>query len=563
MWHIWYNIRAMYARTKTFTNKDGSKRTYLQIVEAVRENGKVRQKVLLNMGRIEDLQEDSLDRLIASLAKFSKKKWIQAEAEKLLVHNAKEWGLELIFRHLWDELHLDAILQRSFSSAYTSEQLSEAVYAMILNRISDPLSKRGVNRWIEEVYRPAFSQLELHHFYRSLDLLAKHKETIELELFKRTQSLFNMQVDMVFWDTTSTYFEGKGPAGLGNYGYSKDHRPDRIQVMIGVVMTRLGIPIAHEVFPGNTSDAVTFSQIIADIRKRFNLNRVIFVGDRGMVSKKILDELDRNHIEYIVGMRMRKTKDVGEVLKTGGKYRTVRENLKVKEVWYDADRYIVCYNPIQAEHDKKAREEMVAKLESQIKNNGVKSLVGNSGYRRYLLLKKDAVIGIDEKAIREEARYDGKYVLRTNSQLDTDEVALAYKDLWRVERAFREIKSSLDLRPVYHWKDSRVRGHIMVCFLALVLESALQRKLFEKKIELEYIYLLRDLQQLRAVELTIGEDQYLCRTELAGKAYEAFKALGIRPPLQIAKLEKKSNTTKEREKPEYFNLTLFPDTEEV
>jgi hypothetical protein len=241
----------------------------------------------------------------------------------------------------------------------------------------------------------------------------------------------------------------------------------------------------------------------------------------------------------------------------------VRDKLRVKEVWHDANRYIICYNPLQAEYDKKAREEMVAKLESQLKNNGVKSLVGNSGYRRYLLLNKDAVIGINHQLLKREARYDGKYVLRTNSQLDTTEVALAYKDLWRVERAFREIKSSLDLRPVYHWKDSRVRGHIMVCFLALVLESALRRKLLEKNIEVEYIYLLRDLQQLKAVEMTIGENRYLCRTELVGKANEAFRALGIRPPLQIARLENKSKSTKEPEKPGYINLTLFSETEGV
>ena len=228
------------------------------------------------------------------------------------------------------------------------------------------------------------------------------------------------------------------------------------------------------------------------------------------------------------------------------------------QVWYDADRYIICYNPAQAGHDKKAREEMVQKLKEQLENNGVKSLVGNSGYRRYLLLKKDTVVGINQDLLKEEARYDGKYVLRTNCQLDTDEVALAYKDLWRVERSFREIKSSLDLRPVYHWKDSRVRGHIMVCFLALVLESALRKKLLEKKSEVEYLYLLRDLQQLRAVELTIGGDRYLCRTELAGNSYEAFKALGIRPPLQIEKLTNKRKTGENKKEPEYFNLTLFP-----
>lgn len=201
----------------------------------------------MNLGRVEDLQDGSLDRLIASLAKFSKKKWVLAEAEKLMVHCAKEWGLELIFRHLWDQLSLDNILKRHFSQAHTYDKLAEAIYAMVLNRISDPMSKRGVNEWINGVYRPAFEQLDLHHFYRSLDFLAENKESIELELFERTKTLFDLQVDMVFWDTTSTYFEGNGPAELGDYGYSKDHRPDRIQVMIGVVMTRSGIPIAHEV----------------------------------------------------------------------------------------------------------------------------------------------------------------------------------------------------------------------------------------------------------------------------------------------------------------------------
>ncbi|OAT79492.1 IS1634 family transposase, partial [Desulfotomaculum copahuensis] len=368
-----------------------------------------------------------------------------------------------------------------------------------------------------------------------------YKEKIELDLFENTRDLFDLDVDMVFWDTTSTYFEGRGPVELGRYGYSKDHRPDRIQVMIGVVMTRVGIPIAHEVFPGNTSDAATFRQIIAKVRQRFNLTRVIFVGDRGMVSKDILDDLDKDRIEYIVGMRMRKIKDVGAVLKTGGRYRTVKENLKVKEVWHDADRYIVCYNPVQAEYDKHARDEMARKLAEQLKSGGIKSLVGNRGYRKYLLLNKEAVVGIDHEAMQQEARFDGKYVLRTNTQMSTEEAALAYKDLWRVERAFRKMKSSLDLRPVFHWKDSRVRGHIMVCFLALVLESALQRKLVEKNIKVEYIYLLRDLQQLKAVELSIGDEKFLCRTELAGKAYEAFKALGIRPSLQIAEIKNREN----------------------
>jgi len=261
----------MYARTKTFTNKDGSRRTYLQIVHGVRKDGKVQQTVVAYLGRLEEMQEGSLDRLVESLAKFSKKQWVQAEAQKLMVKSAREWSLDLIFRNIWDQLGLDRIPKRHFSKAKTFCELSEAVCAMVLNRISDPLSKRAANEWLTEVYRPAFSKLEPHHLYRSLDLLAEHKDDIEPKLFERSWSLFALQVDMLFWDTTSTYFGGDGSSELGRFGHSKDSRPDRKQVMIGVVMTRAGIPIAHEVFLGNTANVSNFKEIIYKVRKRFSL----------------------------------------------------------------------------------------------------------------------------------------------------------------------------------------------------------------------------------------------------------------------------------------------------
>ncbi|MFZ5499742.1 MAG: IS1634 family transposase [Pseudomonadota bacterium] len=523
----------MYVRTKTFANKDGSQRTYLQIVESVREEGKVRQKVIANLGRIEDLQDKEIDCLITSLAKFSRKRWIQAEAANLLVQSAKEWGLELVFGHLWEKLGLARIIANLLEQTEISSPLGEAVRAMVLNRISDPRSKRAVHEWLDEVYRPAFATLELHHFYRALDFLAGHKENIENALFAETRNLFNLELDMVFWDTTSTYFEGEGPE-MARYGYSKDHRPDRVQIIVGVLMTREGMPVAHQVFPGNTADIETFKAAINDARRRFNLRRVIFVADRGMVSPALLDELDRQRIEYIVGVKMRRAGAVAEVLATGGRYKVVRDNLKVKEVWHAADRYIVCYNPVEAEHDRQAREEMVQKLKAKLKA-GIKPLIGNKGYRCFLKLN-GAKAEIDRQALEREARYDGKYVLRTNADLDTDAAALAYKDLWRVERAFRELKSTLDLRPIYHWKDRRVHGHVMVCFLALVLESALQQSLKPAGAQVEYQYLIRDLKKLKAVELTLDGQTYLCRTEMPGRAYEAFRALGIRPPQHVREL---------------------------
>jgi transposase len=524
----------MFPRTKTAYNKDGSQRQYLYIVASVREGDKVRQKTIANLGRLDKLQEEGeLDKLIDGLAAFSKNSWVQTEAAKLMVHNAKEWGTELIFRHLWKKLGLQDILDDIVARTGSAAPTAEAIYAMVLNRVSEPLSKRAVSQWVDDIHRPEFSALRLRHYYNALDFLEEHKEAIEFDLFHNVKNLFNMELDLVFWDTTSTYFTGEGPVGLAKHGHSKDHRPDRKQLMIGVLMTREGLPVSHQIYPGNTADIETFKDMIKNAGKKFKLGRTIFVGDRGMVSQELLDELDRQGVEYIVGVRMRKVKATEQVLKTGGRYKKINESLYVKEVWSDdADRYIICYNPEEAERDRIVRAETVKKLEDKLRETSVKQMVGHRGYRRYLSIKGPKPT-IDLRTIKNEARYDGKYVLRTNAMLDTDEVAQAYKELWRVERAFRDLKSTLSLRPMYHWKESRVRGHVMVCFLALVLESALQNHLPE---EVEYSYLIRDLKQLRAVELTLSGEKYLCRTELPGCSNAAFKALGIRPPNLTTKI---------------------------
>lgn len=522
----------MYVRTKTFKNKDGSTRTYLYIVEGRRVNGKVRQEIVANLGRLEELQEKGLDQIIEGLVKFSKKQWIQMQARALEAKWAKELGPALVFRRLWEDLDLSRMLWKFQNATQLTINIDEAVFAMVLNRLCEPQSKFGVTKWIKNVYRPQFEQLELHHFYRSLDFVAEHKDQLEVGLFDRIKNLFNVELDLVFWDTTTIYFEGKGAEGLAAYGFSKDNRPDRVQIVIGVLMTRDGTPVAHQVFPGNTADVETFRAALTALKKRFNIRRVIMVGDRGMVSREIIEEITTSGMEYIVGVKMRKLKQMAAVLSRAGRYRKVKDNLKVKEVKHQGIRYVVCYNPEEAAHDAKARAEMVAKLEQKLQTGGLKSLIGNSGYRRYLKVS-GAKATIDRQTLKEEARFDGKYVLQTNTQLSAGEVALAYKGLWQVERAFRELKSGLDLRPVYHWTPSRIIGHVAVCFLAFVMEVALRKKLKETGIEASYRDILSDLTQLKAVQIIQDGQTYLARTELQGKAYDAFKAVGLRPPAKV------------------------------
>lgn len=517
----------MFIRTKTFTNKDGSKRSYLQLVETQRHGDKIRQKVVANLGRIEELQNGQIDRLIESLSRFSTKQWVRLEALKLGVKQAPQWGPALIFYHLWQHLGLEKILNKLLADTQAVTGYTEAVFAMVLNRLVEPRSKRGVDKWVNKVYRPQFKELQLHHYYRALDYLAEFKDRIEEELFFHVRNIFTLKLDLVFWDTTTTYFEGQGPQ-MAEEGYSKDHRPDRKQVVIGVLMTKDGFPVAHQVFPGNTADIETFRACLKELRKRFNIDRVIVVADRGMISRKLVREIEEAGLSYIFGVKMRKLKAMAEVLSRGGRYREVAENLKVKEVVHEGERYIVCLNPKEAERDRLAREEILSALAKKLKQ-GPKQLVGNSGYRRYLNFT-GATVSIDKEKVALEARFDGKYVLKTNTELAPDEVAQSYKSLWQVERAFRELKTGLNLRPVYHHTDSRVRGHIMVCFLALVLETALCRKLKQAGSNCSYSDLIDDLKELRAVEVTLDNQRFLARTEMVGQAYEAFKALGLRPP---------------------------------
>lgn len=302
----------MYVRTKVFKNKDGSTRTYLELIESYRVNGRARQRVIANLGRVEELQKGQIDRLIQQLTKFTETKWIKAHLEDSAnIVWTKSWGPALVFRHLWEKLGLKSVLK---SIPNSSEVTPAAIFAMVLNRLCDPQSKLGVSEWVNTMYCPEFESLQLQHYYRVLDILAEHKDKIELHLFHRVRDLFNLGLDLVFWDTTSTYFEGKGPEEFAKFGYSKDKCSDRMQIVIGVLMTKEGIPVAHEVFPCNTCDINTFKSILNCLREKFQINRVIIVGDRGMVSQKVLAEINNAGMEYIVGMRMRRLKGIDHML---------------------------------------------------------------------------------------------------------------------------------------------------------------------------------------------------------------------------------------------------------
>jgi hypothetical protein len=525
----------MFVRAKRFPRPDGSVRTYLDVVVNRRVDGRVRQEVVAHLGRLETLIADgAVDRLVEGLARYSRERWFRAEA--LRAERAATYGPVLVFRRLWEELGLAEQLTKRFAGTDIAYAGEEAVFAMALNRILEPHSKRGTRTWMETVHRPEWTGLELHHLYRALDVLAETGPEVEEALFARVRDLFHLDLTLMLFDTTSVYLEGEHPEGLAEFGYSRDHRPDRRQVVVGLLMTREGIPVCHRVFPGNTVDARAFQAVLKELKPRFGIERVVLVGDRGLVTEETLEELDRQRIGYILGMPLRRYARSQEVLARAGRYHHVADNLEVKEVWLEGERFVLCRNPEAAERDRQRREEIVEALRERLTTGGVGALLKSLVYRRFLTLQAREA-SIDPARVAADARLDGKWVLTTSTVMPSDELALAYKGLWRIERAFRQLKSGLDVRPVFHWTTPRVRAHILVCFLALVLESALQRRLAESSPEVSYSQVRHDLDQLCAVLMELDGERYLVRTELQGNAHAAFQAVGMRPPARIQPLD--------------------------
>ena len=526
----------MFLRCLAFPRKDGSQRKYLQIVQTYRESGRVRQKIIANLGRLDELiASGTLEKLSDALSRYVEKKELLCKAQELMATSALSFGPVPIFTSLWKKLGLPEAIDSATKRETATYDPAPVIFRMVLGRLLDPSSKLSTHRWAETIWWDDGAVVELQHYYRSLGILARSIKKIEEHLYYRERNLFTPAPDLLFFDTTSTYFTGAGPmTDLARHGFSKDNHPENKQVMVGVVMTREGTPLAHHIFPGNTPDAAAFSEVIEELSTRFGIKRVILVGDRGMFNAKVIERIEELKLEYIAGVKMRQDWDVKEiVLENKAPFETVTENLKVKLVELGEERYIVCLNEEEAKRDQAAREEVVSDLREKIAK-GPKKMIGNTGYRRYLSVDKDAV-QIDEKKIALEKKFDGIYVLRTNTGLSAKEAALAYKGLWKVERAFREIKSTFEIRPVYLSREDRIKGHIAVCFLAFCLQVAFLRIVrgAEKLKELSARSMLQELSEIRMVHLKAGEAEYRIRTELSPTANAIFQAAEVPVPRRV------------------------------
>lgn len=529
----------MFVRNKRSVGR-GGEYEYLQIVRTYREGGKVKQQIIGTLGRRDKLlATGELDGLLKSLAGFSEKlRVVEAVRETgLAARTAKTWGPALVFGRLWERQGLPEILKGLAQGRKFEFDVERAAFALALQRLCAPGSDLQGSGWVQMVEAPGVETLALQHFYRTTAFLAQVRQDLERKLFRRDRDLFNQALDLVFIDTTSLYCYRDAETELRRRGYSRDRRPELPQLVLCVAVDSQGWPIAWEVFPGNTADGAALRQVVDLLRERFKIGKAVVVADRGMISKETLKLLTGHEtapFDYVLGCKLRRSKEVREeVLSRGGRYQKVADNLEVKEVLVKDRRYVVCRNPKEAKKDAVARQALVEKLKSTLAREGEKGLLGNRGFARFL---KTGSATLDEAALIADARLDGKFVLTTNTQMPAEQVALTYKSLWRVERTFREQKSTLEVRPLYHQRDDACIGHIVASFLALRLEVDLQQRLEKRGVEVSWPDLMRDLKQVQAVLVELDGQRYQLRTDLAGAAHQAFAAAAVRPPSTVIPL---------------------------
>ena len=545
-----------------FRKKTSGGRAYLQIVESRRDGAQVRQQVIATLGRIEDLRDSGqLERLLRSGARFAAKAIVvNALAEGTAAANAaRRIGPALVFERLWEETGCRAVIEDLAGSRKHGFALERAVFLTVLHRLFAGGSDRAADRWREDYTIDGVEDIDLHHLYRAMAWLGEEqgedqqdgatpfaprclKDVVEEELFARRRDLFS-KLDLVFMDTTSLYFEGEGGQTLGQRGFSKDHRPDLNQMILAVLLDGDGRPVCTEMWPGNTADVGSLAPVVDRLRKRFSIDRVCIVADRGMISAETIAELEARGLFYILGVRERSDKLVRElVLDDPAPFIPLTIAKRDKDIDYEAKavalagrRYIVCRNREEMKKHAAARAAILAALERQLKK-GDKSLVGNKGYRRFLATPDDDHFVIDRAKAEEDAKFDGIFVLRTNTDLSPLDAMLCYKRLWMVERAFRTSKSLFATRPIFHKLDETIRGHVSCSFLALVLKKELEDRIANLGHAGSWPDILADLDSLTETEVEQDGKRFLLRTPPRPAASLALRATGVALPPTVRQL---------------------------
>lgn len=543
----------MYIRQISRKNKDGSKVTYVQLAHNERdpEKGFAVAKVIYNFGRIEDLDVDQLKRLVKSISRFLKPEdvlkaqvGLKLDEHDIKWKRCKSYGGIYLLATLWTKFHFAEILSKHIVQKNFQTPVGQAVFAMIANRCLAPKSKLAVTTWVgKQVYIPDLPEIDVQVLYRAMDFLLEYQEELEKEIYWSVADILNLEVDILFFDTTSTYFETDEETALKKRGYSKDKRKDLPQVVIGLAVTRDGIPVKHWVFPGNTQDMETIERVKSDLSD-WRLNRLIFVHDAGMSSEDNLRYLQRGGGHYIAGRKLKSgEKEAKAALSQRGPYTKINEKLFAKEIIVGEGekrkRLVLVKNLEEQQRHRTVRQEIIETVEEKVNvinnrrvrshNKEVCELMSHAVYGKYIKELGDGRLKVDKTKAARESRYDGKFLIETSDDtLSVEDVVFGYKQLYDVEHAFRSLKTTLKLRPNYHSKDDRIRCHIFLCFLALLLI-----RVVENKTEKTWSTVRDEMNRIYFGEFNQNGSTIRLLTQLTREQKSILNALDIKEPSTV------------------------------
>jgi|SRR5882762_969036 len=566
----------MYLRSTPRRNKDGSEVRYLQLAHNVWDPQKRRStvKVVYNFGREDATNREALQRLAASIARFlDPDAVLAASADGLAFTESRPLGGTWVLDALWSRLGIGKEMRRLLKGRRLDSSAERVVFALAANRALAPSSKLAAARWIsEDTEVTGLDAVSDDACYRAMDWLLEIREHLERKVFDSLVTLLNLEVDVLFFDTTSTYFvtededepvardpqgmplaggnaagdDGKPaePAPFRTWGKSKDHRSDLPQVVIGMAVTRDGIPVRVWCWPGDTNDSALIRQVKDDMRD-WCLSKLIWVADRGFTSAENRRYLRKGGGSYIIGEKLRSgSTEARAALSRQGRYKDIAQNLKVKEVRIaDDERFVICFNPEAAERDAAIRAKMIARLEDAIagsdqlsrdKRAELRGVISTKpGLNRYLRVTPGGLLRIDAGKAKNEENLDGKYLLRTaDPKMSAEDLALGYKQLLEVERGWRDMKQTIDLRPVFHRREDRIRAHILLCWLALLLARIAENATGQTWPELR-----RELDKIQVGTFTGPAGTFRQRTELTRNQRQILKSLEIDTPPRIYQLK--------------------------
>jgi len=562
----------MFLREVRRRNKNGTQVSYLQLVhnewDAAAQAS--RTKILYSFGRTDQVDPAAIERLIASLSRLldpAAALRVTASSELTFLESRPLGGTHVL-DGMWQRLGIDKVIGGLLKGRRRDPRVERVLFALVANRALDASSKLAAAGWVsDDVHVDGLPATSDDACYRAMDWLLEIKDALEREVFWQVATLLDLEVDLLFFDTTSTYFERDEPdapvardergaaladtsggdgatkAGFRTYGKSKDHRDDLPQIIVGMAVTRSGIPVRVWCWPGNTTDSALIRQVKHDLRD-WTLARVIWVADRGFASAENRRYLRRGDHHYIIGEKLRSgSAEATAALSRQGRYAEVAGNLRVKEVRIsDAERFVICHNPDQADRDAAVRERLLAQLTELIdhadklsatKRAELRGVISTKpGLHRYLRVTPSGLLRIDKATVKAETNLDGKYLLRSSDpHLSAEDIALGYKQLLQVERGWRDIKQVIDLRPVYHRLEERIRAHVVLCWLALLLV-----RIVETTTGATWRSLAAELNRLQVITFTGPDGTFRQRTELTKPQRDIYATLQLDPPSKIIEL---------------------------